>query len=142
MHNHMELTFLAIAENEAFARMVISAFLMQADPTLTVISEVRTAVSEAVTNAVVHAYGTQEGNIVLRATLGGGRVDVEVEDFGCGIADIGQAMQPFYTSQPDTERTGMGFVLMQSFMDALSVHSSAGNGTIVKMSKSLEEQPS
>lgn len=142
MHNHMELTFLAIAENEAFARMVISAFLMQANPTLTVISEVRTAVSEAVTNAVVHAYGTQEGNIVLRATLSGNRVDVEVEDFGCGIADIEQAMQPFYTSQPDTERTGMGFVLMQSFMDALSVHSSAGNGTIVKMSKSLEEQPS
>lgn len=142
MHNHMELTFSAVAQNEAFARMVISAFLMQANPTLTVISEVRTAVSEAVTNAVVHAYGAQGGNIVLRATLSGSRVDVEVEDFGCGIADIDQAMQPFYTSQPDTERTGMGFVLMQSFMDTLSVHSTAGNGTIVKMSKSLEEQPS
>ncbi|HIU15619.1 MAG TPA: anti-sigma F factor [Candidatus Ventricola intestinavium] len=141
MNNHMELTFSAVAENEAFARMVISAFLMQANPTLSLVSEVRTAVSEAVTNAVVHAYGESGGDIVLRATLHGRRVDVEVEDFGRGIEDIHQAMQPFYTSQPEKERTGMGFALMQSFMDELTVHSAPGSGTVVRMCKNLDEIP-
>lgn len=141
MNNHMELTFAAIAENEAFARMVISAFLVQANPTLTVVSEVRTAVSEAVTNAVVHAYDEPGGRVVMRATLCSNRVEVEIEDFGRGIPDIEQAMQPFFTSQPDGERTGMGFALMQSFMDDVTVHSAPGSGTVVRLSKSLCESP-
>ena len=141
MNNRMELSFLPIAENEAFARMVISAFLMQLSPTMSMISEVRTAVSEAVTNAVVHAYdGERKGKIYLRATLMEQKVEIEVEDFGCGIADVAQAMTPFYTSKPDEERTGMGFSLMLSFMDGVQVTASPGNGTLVKMTKLLHEE--
>jgi len=136
--NQMQLQFTACPENEAFARMVISAFLVQRDPALSVISEVRTAVSEAVTNAIVHAYEKQSGLVVLRAKLEENRIFVEVEDYGCGIEDVAQAMQPFYTSKPDEERTGIGFALMQSFMDCVKVESAAHCGTCVKMEKKLE----
>ncbi len=138
MNNRMELKFEALAENEAFARMVISAFLMQVNPTMSVISEVRTAVSEAVTNAIVHGYANQKGMVVLRSELDDSQILIEVEDYGCGIEDIQQAMQPFYTSNPEQERTGIGFSLMQSFMDALDVSSSPGSGTLVRMTKRLE----
>lgn len=138
MNNRMELKFEALAENEAFARMVISAFLMQVNPTMSVISEVRTAVSEAVTNAIVHGYANQRGMVVLRGELEDSQILIEVEDYGCGIEDIQQAMQPFYTSNPEQERTGIGFSLMQSFMDALDVSSSPGSGTLVRMTKRLE----
>lgn len=141
MNNQMELSFLSLAENEAFARMVISAFLVQANPTVSLVSEVRTAVSEAVTNAVVHAYeGQTEGKILLRASMNEGELDIEVEDFGCGIEDVEQAMTPFYTSQPDKERTGMGFSLMLSFMDGVQVISSPGKGTCVRMKKYLQSE--
>lgn len=136
--NSMELHFSAIAENEAFARMVISAFLTQKNPKLSVMSEVRTAVSEAVTNTIVHAYADTEGTIVLRAKLSDMLLEMEVEDYGCGIADIAQAMQPFYTTQPEQERTGIGFALMQSFMDGVSVSSAPGSGTLVRMTKRLD----
>jgi len=139
MKDQMEISFQAIAENEAFARMVISAFLVRRDPTLSVVSEVRTAVSEAVTNVVVHAYQEQEpGRIVMKASLDREKVYIEIEDYGCGIEDVKQAMKPFYTSQPEEERSGMGFALMLSFMDRVSVESSPGNGTIVRMEKMLE----
>ena len=96
MTNQMEITFMSMAENEAFARMVISAFLVRTNPTLSLISEVRTAVSEAVTNAVVHAYqGKADGRIMLRASIDEDTIRIEIEDFGCGISDIDQAMQPF-----------------------------------------------
>ena len=141
MNNQMELSFLSLAENEAFARMVISAFLMQLNPTMSLVSEVRTAVSEAVTNAVVHAYaGRTDGRILLRASLDEQKVEIEVEDFGCGIMDVAQAMKPFYTSRPDQERTGMGFSLMLSFMDGVHVTSAPGSGTLVKMTKLLHEE--
>ena len=142
MNNRMELTFPSLGKNEAFARMVISAFLVQANPSVGLLSEVRTAVSEAVTNAVVHAYkgaAVGEGRIVLRAELEEGLLRVEVEDFGRGIEDVEQAMQPFYTSEPDGERTGMGFTLMQSFMDGVTVRTEPGRGTLVRMEKRLEE---
>lgn len=136
----MEISFQAIAENEAFARMVISAFLVRRDPTLSVVSEVRTAVSEAVTNSVVHAYKNQEpGQIVMRSALDGKKVMLEIEDYGCGIKDVEQAMKPFYTSAPEQERSGMGFALMQSFMDRVSVESSLGSGTLVRMEKLLDD---
>mgnify|MGYP001017498192 CR=1 FL=1 len=138
MNNQMELSFLAVAQNEAFARMVISAFLVQTNPTLSVVSEVRTAVSEAVTNAIVHAYAEESGK-VIRAWIDENAIRIEVEDMGRGIEDIEQAMQPFYTTQPDQERTGMGFALMQSFMDSVRVQSSPGNGTLVFMQKRLHE---
>ena len=139
MNNQMELKFLAVAENEAFARMVISAFLVQANPTLSVVSEVRTAVSEAVTNAIVHAYEEICGQVILRAWIDENDIRIEIEDMGKGIEDIEQAMQPFYTSHPEQERTGMGFALMQSFMDHVRVQSSPGNGTVVFMQKRLHE---
>ncbi len=138
MNNQMELTFLSIPENEAFARMVISAFLVQNNPTMTMVSEVRTAVSEAVTNAVVHAYDSEEGRIVLRASIDAkNQLTIDVEDFGCGISDVRQAMQPFFTTLPENERTGIGFALMQSFMDGVKVYSSPGSGTTVRMTKML-----
>ena len=138
MKNRMELCMPALAENEAFARMVISAFLLQADPSLNIVSEVRTAVSEAVTNAVVHAYeNRREGRIVMRAELSGEILNIQVEDYGCGIENISQAMQPFFTTSPEYERTGMGFSLMQSFMDGVKVYSTPGSGTTVEMNKLL-----
>lgn len=139
MNNQMELSFLALAENEAFARMVISAFLVQANPTLSVVSEVRTAVSEAVTNAIVHAYDEAGGKVILRAWIDESDIRIEIEDRGRGIEDIEQAMQPFFTTQPEQERTGMGFALMQSFMDKIRVQSSVGSGTVVFMQKRLHE---
>lgn len=138
MNNQMELIFPSLAENEALARMVISAFLVGVNPTLSVVSEIRTAVSEAVTNAVVHAYAGTTGKVILRARLTEERIEIEIEDFGRGIEDVAQAMQPFFTTQPDEERTGMGFALMQSFMDEVFVESSPGSGTSVKMTKRLE----
>lgn len=139
MYNEMELSFCAVAENEALARMVISAFLVRTNPTMSTISEVRTAVSEAVTNSIVHAYDDQgRGRVVLRAVLESDRVTIEVEDFGCGIDNIEQAMKPFYTSQPERERSGMGFSLMQSFMDGVEVQSELGKGTRVRMKKLLD----
>jgi len=137
--DQMEISFQAVAENEAFARMVISAFLIRRDPTLSVVSEVRTAVSEAITNVVVHAYPQKEaGRIVMRAWLDGEKICIEIEDYGCGIEDIEQAMKPFYTTRPEEERSGMGFALMLSFMDRVSVESSPGNGTTVRMEKTLD----
>ena len=139
MNNRIELTFSSIAQNEAFARMVISAFMIRENPTLSVISEVRTAVSEAVTNAVVHAYAKEGGQIVLRAEIALGQIWIEVEDFGHGIEDVEQAMTPFFTTKPEEERTGMGFAMMQSFMDEVSVRSVLGEGTLVSMKKKLRE---
>ena len=138
MNNKMEVRFPAIPENEAFSRMIISAFIMPSNPTLSLISEVRTAVSEAVTNAIVHAYGESgTGEIVIRAALVDQRLTIEVEDHGCGIEDIELAMRPFFTTQPEKERTGMGFSLMQSFMDGVHVRSKAGEGTVIAMNKML-----
>jgi len=139
MKNQMELSFSAHAENEAFARMVISAFLVKTNPMLSAVSEIRTAVSEAVTNSVVHAYedGSQEGFIIMRAVLEDKKIQIEIQDFGCGIEDVNKAMTPFYTSKPEQERTGMGFSLMLSFMDRVHVESEPGSGTLVRMSKYL-----
>ncbi len=135
--NKMEIIFEARAENEAFARMVISAYLVRLNPTVSELSEVRTAVSEAVTNAVVHAYGEAGGAVRMRTHTDGRRVEIEISDEGRGIEDVAQAMQPFFTTQPDSERTGIGFALMQSFMDDVRVDSVVGGGTRVTMRKTL-----
>lgn len=138
MRNEMEISFTSLPENEAFARMVISAFLIEKNPTLSVISEIRTAVSEAVTNSIVHAYKEMpDERIILRAVLDDRSVVIEVEDSGCGIENVELAMQPFYTSAPNQERTGMGFSLMLSFMDTVHVRSTPGEGTCVTMTKLL-----
>ena len=133
--NEMETTFLSLPENESFARVVIAAFAVQLSPTLSEIADVKTAVSEAVTNAIVHGYEGTRGPVTLRAVIEGRTLTVEVADAGKGIADISQAMEPFYTSHPEQERSGMGFSVMQTFMDDLTVDSAPGKGTRIRMRK-------
>ena len=136
--NHMRLEFDARPENESFARVTVSAFTVPLNPTMDVLSDLRTAVSEAVTNAIVHAYNEKGGVIVLDAALRqDGILMLSVRDFGCGIADIDRAMQPFFTTQPEKERSGMGFSVMQSFMDDVQVESTPGEGTCVRMEKRI-----
>ena len=136
--NHMSLTFPSLAENESFARVAIAAFAVQLSPTLSEIADLKTAVSEAVTNATVHGNEGTRGDILLRASYDErGEITVEIEDHGRGIADIALAMEPFYTTQPEQERSGMGFSVMQTFMDGLEVVSHPGEGTLVRMRKRI-----
>ena len=136
--NEMRMDFLARPENEAFARMVISAFMLPTNPTLEQLGDVKTAVSEAVTNAIVHAYHGKGGTVRMRAVLDSDlMLTVDIVDNGCGIEDIEQARQPFYSSDPGLERSGMGFTVMESFMDEVKVFSQRGRGTMVRMCKSL-----
>lgn len=138
IRNHMSLTFPSLAENESFARVAIAAFAVQLSPTLSEIADLKTAVSEAVTNAIVHGYEGTRGDILLRASYDErGEITVEIEDHGKGITDIAQAMEPFYTTQPEQERSGMGFSVMQTFMDGLEVVSHPGEGTLVRMRKRI-----
>ena len=136
-HNEMQITFLSLAENESFARVVIAAFAVQMSPTVSEIADIKTAVSEAVTNAIVHGYEGCTGNVVMRARMDDRWLTVEIQDEGKGIANIEQAMEPFYTSHPEQERSGMGFAVMQTFMDDVDVESAPGKGTIVRMSKRI-----
>ncbi|MCL1964261.1 MAG: anti-sigma F factor [Firmicutes bacterium] len=138
--NVMRLQFDSRPENESFARVVIAAFLVQLNPTLETVTDVKTAVSEAVTNAVVHAYPRGgKGTITLAAELlpGEQTIRIEVSDEGVGIPDIDQAMEPLFTTQPEMERSGMGFAVMQGFMDSLAVTSEVGKGTRVVMTKKV-----
>ena len=136
--NEMRLDFLSRPANEAFARMVISAFILPLNPTLEQLGDVKTSVSEAVTNAVVHAYGENSGTIRMKATLSElGELMVEIIDNGCGIRDIQQARQPFFTTMEAAERSGMGFTVMESFMDSVRVVSEPGRGTTVRMTKQI-----
>ncbi len=138
--NQMKLEFLSVPENESFARVAVSAFAVQLDPTLDVLADIKTAVSEAVTNAIVHAYPGKMGLVEIIAVLReDGMLEVSVSDQGMGIADIERAMQPFFTTQPEKERSGMGFSVMQTFMDAVRVESTPGSGTTVRMEKRLRE---
>ena len=137
MSNRMEMTFPSLGKNEAFARMVIGAFLVQADPSMGLISEVRTAVSEAVTNAIVHAYPDKLGKIVLKLKIREGNVlEITVRDWGKGIEDIQQAREPLFTTGGE-ERSGMGFTIMESFMDRVNIRSAVNRGTSVVMRKRI-----
>ncbi len=139
--NQMELKFLSVPENEGFARVAVSAFAVQLNPTLDVLADIKTAVSEAVTNAIVHGYENETGIVEIAAALGkDGMLEVSVSDAGKGIGDIQQAMQPFFTTQPEKERSGMGFSVMQTFMDSVAVESAPGQGTTVRMKKRLREK--
>ena len=139
--NEMKLEFLGVPENEGFARVAVSAFAVQLDPTLDVLADIKTAVSEAVTNAIVHGYdGAAGGTVTVTAALrDDGVLALEIIDKGKGIADIDRAMQPFFTTQPEKERSGMGFSVMQTFMDKVTVESKIGEGTTVRMQKRLRE---
>ena len=136
-HNEMEVHFLSVPENEAFARVVIAAFAVQLSPTMAEITDVKTAVSEAVTNAIVHGYEGTRGTVIMRAMIDGSTLSIEVLDRGKGIPNVEQAMEPFFTTHPEQERSGMGFAVMQTFMDEVEVQSTPGSGTSVRMRKRL-----
>lgn len=136
--NKMKLEFSSRSDNERFARMVVTAFILELDPTLEQLSEIKTAVSEAVTNAVIHGYDMKEGIITLEGTLEDNKLTVTVSDNGVGISDIKKAREPLYTGKPEEERSGMGFTIMEEFMDELYVESESGKGTSVTMVKTIE----
>lgn len=136
--NECRLSFLPLSVNEAYARTAAAAFAAQCDPTVKEISEIRTAVSEAVTNAIVHGYRDCTGMIEMTLRqLSGGVLYISVKDRGAGIADIEQAMTPLFTTAADEERSGLGFSVMESFMDSVAVKSAPGKGTTVVMEKKL-----
>ena len=136
--NHMQVLFDAKSENEGLARMVVTAFMAEMNPTLEQIADVKTAVSEAVTNAIIHGYDNEEESVSLCCDRDGQQLVISIEDHGVGIQDIDQAMQPFYTTKPQLERSGMGFAFMEAFMDKLEVRSKVGEGTKVVMWKYIE----
>ncbi|MGI6584509.1 MAG: anti-sigma F factor [Gracilibacteraceae bacterium] len=135
--NEMKLEFLSKSQNESFARSVVAAFVAQLDPTIEELAEIKTAVSEAVTNAIIHGYSCEMGNVIIISRLIGNTVEIEVKDFGVGIADIELARQPLYTSKPELERSGMGFTVMETFMDKVDIESYIGEGTTIRMTKKI-----
>ena len=138
MENRMKITISALSENEAFARSAVAAFCIPLKPTVDEINEIKTAVSEAVTNAVVHAYRGGEGEITLTAGYDdSGVLHMEIIDQGKGIPSVEEAMQPFFTTGAEEERSGMGFTIMRTFTDGLEVFSTPGAGTVVRMQKRI-----
>ena len=140
INNHMELSFDAVSVNEAFSRTAVAMFMAQLDPTLEQIDDVKTAVSEAVTNAIIHGYNEDEPEkqVKMKCMYDENRIlTKKIIDEGIGIKNIDKAMQPLYTSKPQMERSGMGFSFMQAFMDSLVVESECGRGTTVTMTKKL-----
>ena len=136
--NKMRVEFSSKSNNESFARIVAAAFVIELDPTLEELSEIKTAVSEAVTNAIIHGYnGYEDYTVVLEGEIKENNVTFTVTDNGNGIADIEKAREPMYTGKPSEERSGMGFTIMESFMDSVEVKSSIGDGTSVTMSKQI-----
>ncbi len=135
--NEITLIFDSSSENEGLARMVVAAFLTRLDPTVEEMADVKTAVSEAVTNAVIHGYEGREGKITIHSRIEGNVMEIEVQDQGVGIPDIQKAMEPLYTTKPEMERSGMGFAFMEAFMDELEVQSEKGTGTTVRMKKTI-----
>ncbi|MCL6594300.1 MAG: anti-sigma F factor [Alicyclobacillus sp.] len=137
--NYMRLQFPSRSENEALARVAVAAFITGLDPTLEQLTELKTAVSEAVTNAIIHGYSDGEGDIRVLCALHGGTVEVIVEDDGVGIEDIELARQPLYTSRPELERSGMGLTIMENFVDELIIDSAPGRGTRVVLRKVIRK---
>ena len=135
--NKMKLEFLSKSDNEAFARITVASFASQLDPTIEQISDIKTAVSEAVTNCIIHGYENKEGIIKIEATLYKDSIEIVIIDNGKGIKDIEKAKEPLYTTKPELERSGMGFTIMESFMDELIVESIEQLGTKVIMRKNI-----
>ena len=135
--NQMKLEFDARSVNEGFARMAAAAFIAEENPTLDEISDIKTAVSEAVTNAIIHGYDDPEQKVAVACKIEDRNLEIVVEDKGKGIADVKTAMEPFYTTKPELERSGMGFAFMEAFMDEVQVISAPGEGTKVIMRKKI-----
>lgn len=136
--NEMSLSFPSKSCNEAFARSAVAAFVMNLDPTISELSDIKTAVSEAVTNCIVHGYRRSSGTIYIKGRItDDNKVTLKIRDKGCGIEDVKKAMEPLYTSAPEEERAGLGFAVMQSFCDKVRVKSAVGKGTTVTLEKMI-----
>lgn len=138
--NSMQLKFLSLSENEVFARTVIAAFCLPLNPSVSELNDIKTAVSEAVTNAVVHAYPDTPGYIYMSAAKIDGKVHIEISDDGIGIENLDEAIEPFYTSRPEEERSGMGFTIMQTFMEDVEIFSTPNKGTKIVMNKTVSSE--
>ena len=138
--NEMALSFRAVSANESFARISVAAFAVQLDPAGSEKTEIKTAVSEAVTNSIIHAYDDSDGFVHLWCGIKENKLYIKISDDGKGIKDIHMAMEPLFTTKPEQERSGLGFTIMQSFMDEIDVKSEFGKGTLVSMSKTISPQ--
>ncbi|WP_163969912.1 anti-sigma F factor [Oceanobacillus halotolerans] len=140
MKNEMHVEFSSVSQNESFARVTVASFVSQLDPTMEELTEIKTVVSEAVTNAIIHGYNNEPHHIVsISCVLYDGEVDITIKDSGIGIPNIDEARQPLYTSKPDLERSGMGFTIIENFMDSVEIISIQGEGTTVHMRKQLSK---
>lgn len=139
--NEMKLEFLSKSNNEAFARITVAAFASQLDPTIEELADIKTAISEAVTNAIIHGYEDAEGTVKVIARIFANTIEVEISDTGRGIENIDLARKPLYTTKANLERSGMGFTIMESFMDEVQIESVLGLGTKIKMKKMIKKIP-
>ncbi len=139
--NEMKLEFLSKSNNEAFARITVAAFVSQLDPTIEELADIKTAVSEAVTNAIIHGYEDTEGIVKVTGKIFANTVEIEISDTGKGIENVELARKPLYTTKANLERSGMGFTIMESFMDDVEIESVLGLGTKVKMKKMIKKVP-
>ncbi len=136
----MKLEFSALSQNESFARVTVAAFIAQLDPTMDELTEIKTVVSEAVTNAIIHGYGNDASGIVyISVSIENGLVELKIKDEGVGIMDVEEARLPLFTTKPDLERSGMGFTIMENFMDEVEVSSQPGVGTEVTLKKNISQ---
>jgi len=134
----MQLQFTALSQNESFARVTVAAFVAQLDPTMDELTEIKTVVSEAVTNAIIHGYNNDpSGTVFISVKIEDSFIELEIRDEGSGILDIEEARQPLFTTKPELERSGMGFTIMENFMDEIDVHSELGIGTTIRLRKHL-----
>lgn len=140
IENEMKLEFISKATNEAFARITVAAFASQLDPTIEELADIKTAVSEAVTNCIIHAYENRQGIIKINAKLTENQIIIQISDSGKGIENVDAAREPLYTTKPNLERSGMGFTIMESFMDSIKVESIVGLGTKVTLVKTIKKQ--
>lgn len=138
MENKIKLELLSKSANESFARIAVAAFVSQLDPTIEELADIKTAVSEAVTNCIIHAYEEKEGIIYITCVIKNKEVTIEIKDNGVGIDNIDMAKEPLYTSKPELERSGMGFTIMESFMDEIKIESIVGMGTKITMKKIIK----
>ncbi len=140
LENEMKLEFISKSKNESFARIAVAAFASGLDPSIEELADIKTAVSEAVTNAIIHGYENKQGIVKISGKLIGNKLILEISDKGRGIEDINIAKEPLYTTRPNLERSGMGFTIMESFMDSVEIESIVGLGTKVTMTKTIKEK--
>ena len=140
--NEMKLEFISKSSNEAFARVAVAAFAAQLDPTIEELADIKTAVSEAVTNCIIHAYEHRQGIVKIISRLKENEIIIEISDTGKGIENINMAKEPLYTTKPNLERSGMGFTIMETFMDSIEIDSNSTNGTTITLVKKIKKKKS